>query len=722
MTDTLVFLGAMALAFLWLVYNQHSEDLKRWLYPLSVLYSVSVHFFIVSWLEVGGLSVSPIPYIAAGIVIAAVVWASLQHRMSRDQLLFYVAMSSFPVVMVCLAIGEPILGDVWLTGTCFLFFTIPAALLLRHHALKLPAWTGYGAIGILVLYRFFSAGQFGERSVGDLDLVLLFLSATVVGGFVALVHSRGLTENTRAHFQLGIQKWSVPGWVDGIVLAGLLFLTLMVTGTNLSGLSFQNDEYYHVNTALGLRESGDFVQWNAVDDAPLLDADGEVLRYDRARAYTLQTTGALAIFGLSESALRLPSVMWFMIFIAGAYIVIRVWTKNIGVATVTVLAFVFLDHFILHARIVRMYSMLLVVGNAAMLLWYACYRLSMAATVRWFRLVAVGILAVLMSLLAIETHFLFLIFFPAWLLYLIVELIWEVANDGSHRQRQVAGLWVLLGVVIVWLGAVAFQVFNVSLLGQFIGWRPIANFQYELIPFSDQPIVALVIVLYLVGIIYNLRHSSGGRFISVVSVAVILLFTFAVKRYNAMRYILFIMPMALTVASVVLYYALERLSAVFNNQRLGRGVTVLTAILIFVPITLPGVPALWGLTYEGRSEQVHVAGIGHDVRTAYAYVKGNRSVSEPIFAQSFRGVYWGVDKDLEVINLGEQQSLTLKKLKKMVKEHEAMWFIWPAGKAHHLTRPVRKFIAEQAEYKTSQVPELKNSNVEVYYWQRLDTK
>ncbi len=721
-TDSTLFFGAVVLALLWLLYEHHTERFQRWLFGLTVAYSTIAHFLLAGWVMVEGLALTPLPWVAASIVLLVLTWAVLKHELRGGQFLFYLAASSFPLALVSLSTGELVFGDLWLTALAYLCFTIPAAHILRHHALKLPVWVAYVALGLLGVYRFVGAGQFGLRKPEEIDLALLLFCAAVVGGLAAVVHKRVSEPKDAHHFVMRLTKWQVSRWVDGAVLGGLLIVALIVSGTNLSGLSFQNDEFFHVETAQGLVEEGDFVRWDSVLQEPQVDEAGEVVRYDRARPYTVQTAAALRLFGMSESALRLPSVLWFLVFLTGAYVTLRLWTKNIGVTLVTVLAFVFLDHFILHARLVRMYSMLLAVSSASMVLWYLAYRASVARSINWKRVLVYGVGALSMSWLAVETHRLFLLFAPAFLAFLVVEWLYQLAHDEGGQKARRTWWWLLGSSLLGIVGLGAFLTGRLASYSQFFGWRSSPNFQYEIIPFSDQPIVALALVLYFVGLVYAVRLSSGGRFVGVVSVVVIMLFTFTVKRYNAMRYIIFILPMALTVVSLVLYLGLERLNRWL--PRAGqRAATVGLAVLLFVPLTFPGVSELGGLFYEGRADRVHANGDGHDVRSAYAYIKSVREPEEPLFVQSFRSVYWDVDPSLAVIDLGTQEEvLPVKELKELTKGYEAMWFVWPEGKSHHLTKKVKKFIANRAEYLTGSVPELMDTNVEVYYWERGSNK
>ena len=707
-TDTVLFLCALVISYAWFRFHDTSVRCHRVWYWLTIAYLFLAVFLISYWSLVEHIDLTIIPFISLGIVACSFCWAALQYNITAREVLLSIVVFTFPVVLVSLATESLFFGDLWLTALFYIIFFTSGFTVLYLGDFRFPYWIGGVSIFILGFFRFVGGAQWGVRSVENINYILLFFVTAFVSGCIVVLWSK-------REMLLSPQPMLFPRWVDGLVLAGLLFLTIILTTTKLSGLSFQNDEYYHVNAATGYLEEGKFVEWDYQRDAVAVNDKGVVLEYDRASVYTLQVAAAFSFFGVSESAARLPSLIWFIFFIVGAFVVIRKWTGDLLFSTLLVGSFVFVDHFILHARLSRMYSMLLFVTSASLLSWYYLFRFWLEKKIRWQYVIPLFFITVGLSVLGYFTHLLYLTIFPLLFVFVVIEFIRAYAVYGgiALETRRISH-WLLAGVLSIF-SVVFMTVFDLIGFTSRFALRSTPNFQYEIIPFSDMAIPLLAMVMFFIGIFLFFQKSRSYRYIAIFSFGVIILYTFGIRRYNAIRYILFLMPVILIVSAYALYYGLVALYSRISSTVVRSILIVFTFVLLFTPFAWPGVPVFGGMTYLSRADRIHENEYGHNYRDTYAYIKSQRAVDDILFAQSFRSVYWGVDKSLQVYDLGEQKSLTRSDLKKMMKGKKG-WFVWANGKTHHLKKKVVQYIRNNSIDLSATEKELRGTNMQVYYF------
>ncbi|MFC1598189.1 hypothetical protein ACFL2M_01510 [Patescibacteria group bacterium] len=707
-SEILLFLFSIGLVVLWLNFPKCSQQFQRILFFFTIVFSFLVTFHAAHWILIEIIPVSPLTWLSISISVSVVFLGRLKNWVGPRQWRFYIFATLFPVLFVTLLVQQLFLGDLFLNIILFLAFFISGFSLIKDQKFRLPTWVGYCSVALLCLFRVFNGGQYGLRDTENVDITMIFIITAMISGFI--VYSGRIIIK-----KLELKEFKAPRWVDGAVLLFLLFCTFILTTTNLSGMSFQNDEFYHVEATMGYIETGTPVQWDFVNDQPQVDDDGKELEYTRAFPYTWQVIQSTNIFGLSESASRLPSVIWFALFIVMSYLVIRHWSKNIVFTTLLVLTFICFDHFIFHSRIVRMYSMLLFFANAAMVLWYIAYQMTLRKTIVWKRFIPTLLGAILASVIAFFTHKIFLIFFPAFLLFLGLELIRSYSDSKtSIVEKKRTALWVGAGL----FGALTTLIVGLWIYPfiqlDFIGLRNSPNFDYQIIPFSDLPLIVLGVGLYLVGCASFIRQSASARFMAVISLAVILFFVFFVKRYDTMRYILFMIPFILTVGGYTLFSGIDTLGKKIKSEKVRAATAAVIFIVLFVPLSWPGVQA-GGLLQEARADRTHENGYGHNFRQAYQYIKDNRTSDEVVLTQSFRSLYWGKD-NVEIVDLGKDKVLTRNQLKKLMKQYKKGWIVWADGKSHHLSKRVRQYIERNTENISEIEPQLEGSNMQVYYF------
>lgn len=564
-------------------------------------------------------------------------------------------------------------------------------------------------------------GYEGVEYVADVNKWLLAGVAAIVGYVYWL-----LRENDRARAEKGAEKKEKEGesagikWkgIDGIVIVVLLVVAGAQALIGVGGKNFQNDQYFHIEAAKGIHEIGEPARWNFTTDEPQLNKQGENKLYKRAYVYTWQVAQSVRVFGWSESSARVPSVLWYMAFVALAYTVVLKWSGNRILAGLFAASFLFFDFLLMQARITRMYTMLLFVGNLAMLAWYRVYADSLRTTVS-LRLFVHGLFAAGLLLLGILTHFLFFLFGVGYAAFIVYELVgarWFAAKKERPHVRMV---WCgLLVVGVVGGVAVVSQVWPFVFTE--IGFVDAARTRYELYPFTGLPFQYFALALYVVGAFTWVRSQQlSRRYAAVVSLAVLAFFVFFVDRYQAIRYVLFLVPMIWLIVFTTAYELFVGLAARFGAKKPAIMAACVVAFFL-MPFSLPvdGIADSFvgTVVQEARMIDTHAYGNGHNFEKAYNYIRERKTDDQVVYAQSFRTYYWQNDPELVVVDMEEQEKLTFPELQKHIEEHGSGWFVWSEGKSHHIRDKIKNYLDENAE-NHSNTPELQDSNMVVYFLQ-----
>lgn len=597
-------------------------------------------------------------------------------------------------------------------------------------------WLVAGA-AIYVWYRFFTLRQL--RFLHKLPVWLFFVILLIAA--VLYRYIVGWHEVTGSEFLRAIATWellayaAIPAYIASMlshsgekeyiesrkqsrwlgVLFGCILITVALAQSvvHLSDRPLQNDEFLQYEAAHGYLQTGDFVHWDYVKNTVQYTVDGTPDRYTRGRLHTWFIAQSFALFGESEMSARLPAVFMYVLFILCGFIFLIRWHGNIPQAFLIMMALVMMDHIILHGRLVRMYSTLLFMTLVTACTWFALYRYSLK---HWWSsrrhtliTLAGGAAAIILSLVTIEgVHRLFATFFPALMVFVVIESILSYMR-GDRQSTIRTGGWVLAGIsglvgllivdqVVPFLQEVSF------------GIRTEANMQYEVLPFLDTPIPLLAVMLYLVGLVMWFRKDTAHRYVAVISAMLVLIFTYFVTRYNAMRYALFIIPFVTPIVFVPLFALLGRLKP--GIERLPAYAAIAA---VCIPLSLPGIPESVPFFQQSRADRTVEAGYGHDFAAAYTYIQAHAGEEEPIFVQELRDVYWGYDPERLFIDLGERESLKKQELIDTMLQYDSGWFVWSEGKSHHIRKQVRQFI-EEVSVEYSEVDELAHTQMVVYHF------
>lgn len=180
--------------------------------------------------------------------------------------------------------------------------------------------------------------------------------------FVFLIIKRKLDKNITPNY---INTIKVEKNKNIIVLGILVLIFLTVVYTYRLGVeNFHNDEHYHVLAAIGYLKTGNFIQWDMVNNVPWEE-------YTRGWPYTWLIAQSFKLFGVSEVSARLVSVLCGLIFAAIFYKMMNKLTNNMYFSAICTLLLGIHPNLIDIFRTVRMYSLMMVCG---LLLFIYIYR------------------------------------------------------------------------------------------------------------------------------------------------------------------------------------------------------------------------------------------------------------------------------------------------------------------------------------------------------------
>lgn len=608
-------------------------------------------------------------------------------------------------------------GDLLLTTAIFLWLFFTVSFFLRKYISQLYRVMAIISFVVILASRLLF-NQFDVRKVDDVSIWLLFITTFVA---VVLFFSTNLykDEDKIQKLKRAIAEFSKKKNVVFGLLVIILLVAIIQSTTRLGSRDFHNDEYYHVETAHGYLMTGEYIQWDFTKNRSQLDEDGEQLIYKRAWPLTWQVAQCIKIFGDSELSMRLPAVMWFIFFLILSYFVILRWRKDAVFAFFIVLTFAFFDHFILHSRLVRMYSMLLFFSTASIVTWLLLYKETVQKSLKAKRLLLYAGLALLTTVAAVIVHKIYLLFFPAFAVFVFVEFLYATAKSKKKgiakaiMYRHI--MWAALVAAIAIVGLLLNYMELVDLL-RLVGVRNDVNFDYEITVFADFGIPLFALSSFIIGAsLFLQKKDLAYRFIAIVPLSTILLFVFFLLRYNVIRYILFIIPFLIVIVSWFVYQCVLKWAAHLpGNTTVRMVVTLVTCVLLITPFSIPGV-APGSFLHIARADRTSDLEYGHDFTTAYNYIRSNRDVGEPVLTVSFRSYYWQDDKEVEVINLGSEKSLSLNDFKMLVSDTDNYWVIYAKGKVHHLKSKVKSYFADNCNELSASEQELQQTNIIIYH-------
>jgi glycerophosphoryl diester phosphodiesterase len=634
------------------------------------------------------------------------------------------------------------LGNPWLTTTIFFAFWFSAILIAEYIALLfvplkwsakkaragLLALEMLGIVGLLIYARFQWTTEtlIGKDFIDYPEVWQLFFAALITAFLARVIFFQHHDESVSTTV---IQKnnfvWFFVGLCSVLLLAGFY-----MNYSNGKNTDLQNDEFLQYSGAVGYLRTGEFVLWDFRTDAIKRDPSDVIVPYERAEVSTWQIAQSMKLFGETEWAARLPAQIWFGLFLFTVYIAAFLFSRSVGFAILVTASFIFFDGFLMHARFVRMYSPLLTLSTwVTIVFWYTYGWFVRGEWLKWFGGV---VLTIALFLFGWLNHELILILAPAMIAFIVVEwLRGTVKKSPGQRYRTVFLILCVLAAIGLWFlnDYLDSRIFTLGHLGL----RDTIGYQYQFLPFMDLALPLVAMAVYCLAVVYGVvshKARSVERYLAVVSFTVIFLFIVVARRYSAYRYVQLISPLCIALVWIVWYRYLSGLLYVIGNafaagatQRFVPLISAVTFFVLFVPFSIPGVTArLPWLTQSVEQARTYGYETGFHTSAAYNFIREQKKPTDPVFAMVFRDVYWKNDPRLQLVKIPRDRQYKKNVLEADLARFQGqdIWFVWDAEKNLEIPEPTRRLIVQQGVNLSECTPELRASNMHLYYFGQRD--
>ncbi|MCD6149960.1 hypothetical protein J7J13_04235 [bacterium] len=513
-----------------------------------------------------------------------------------------------------------------------------------------------------------------------------------------------------------------------IILVAIVLLGTFLRFYKLGEVSFSADEFLGVNVAYGYLQTGEWKRWDfnlgkLADDKPYFKTvfdfdiwDGGEKSYTRAWAYNWQIVQALKFLPADEeSTFRAISALWGIITILIIYWTAAAFTGNKIIGLISAFLFAISIDGITFDRKARMYAMFLPVF---LLFSHFVYQLfesrkylgsELVKKIKLkagFNIVYV-IPAITLGLLSAHLHLLAVNIIPALLVYFLVLAFMEAKNRKVFLNHY--AVYVLTAAAF----SAALFIFcpNIlSLLKSFL--TPNDHFSYIGKVLSDYAsgILALALIILGTAYLWN-RERKKCVFVSSLFWTTLLMAIFFWNRNAGEQYIFFIKPFQIILLSSGIYFTAKFIGK--NFRQYGRKFYwVSLAVLILL---LPDYVYFFqeNNAYHQNSNSEHP-----NYKKVFGYFLKNKKEGDILITRNFRNYYFA-GANAKVFSIGgeraglEEKKLTLKRLKKIMRENSRGWIIFSDNDKSFISKDAREYIIK----KTERVSNSKvRGPVSVYYW------
>ncbi|MBI2410368.1 MAG: phospholipid carrier-dependent glycosyltransferase [Candidatus Kerfeldbacteria bacterium] len=490
------------------------------------------------------------------------------------------------------------------------------------------------------------------------------------------------------------QQWY---WVIAI---GIIILCAgWVRIASLNAFPFQNDEFFHLETAKGYVETGRYVQWNFLTQQPQ-----EV--YTRAWPYTWQVAQSAKFFGFSEWSLRLPALVWGMLFLILVPFVAYSWTRRASVAFTATLIAAFDPSLIWSSSYTRMYSMFWTLSLFTVwCFWKAVHEKEISvksqhSAQRWVWLFVSGVAACASAFI----HEAGLLLFAGMGVTIVV--LW--LREPKNRYYRVLTFCFCAGVVAVFTAHVIHPFLPLG----FITLRQHPAFSYMDYLFGEflLPWFALLITVAFLFFTRAKRLPYWVIIASSFGISLTGYFVYFANRYAVRKYsFFFIMPVF-----IVFAYAWEQYMQYLFPQSakpwLRRTLSILLFVWLAIPLSFPGIPESFLFT-TARADKSYTEIEYYNYPVAYAYLEEHAEPNATVLMLSPQ-TYYLHRTDLHIQRLPLERALTVEELKSMLAASHSGWMVLPKYKQYHLNPAVKNYIQKHLRL----VNDDPNTNMLIYQW------
>ncbi|MFA5994818.1 MAG: hypothetical protein WCW27_03340 [Patescibacteria group bacterium] len=483
-----------------------------------------------------------------------------------------------------------------------------------------------------------------------------------------------------------------------IAIAVITLLAFWLRAANLGALNFYNDEYYHVNTAVGYLKFGEFKQYNFYTEQ--LEKP-----YTRASIFTWQVAQSFKWFGVYEQSARLPSLLWGTLLIPVLIILLLCFTKEPLIAYSVGLWITFDNFFVDMSRFTRMYSMMFVLS---VLVVFGFYGFTQAKTKSKRYWLAITGMAVLLNVLVFKELTIALI--AGLGVYITLRsIIYLVTRNKTERylfRLWLAGLGVGLALVLLRLAGLN----TVPLDALTWGATPQWGYLTDVLSGLRLPTVGGVMLLF--GALSIWRYRSAKALVAVLSLTLLIVFVFFSHRYDAKRYIAFIIPFLYVISIAGVTQSLRWIGK--KLQWRTKTVFITSIVLLFLigsKLSFPGVSADGVILQKALADETYSDLKRSNVKSAYKYVADHYETGDTVLIQGPRYYYWP-DNTISVRELGYYKSLSLNDFKQLEQSSaNGVWVLYSEQRKRHVAPEIRDYVNKNYEKITG----LDDTMVNVYY-------
>lgn len=665
--------------------------MKKFVYSRRVIQSITIgislvlaavffsFIFFPKQLVLGAL-VLPLWSIVGAVAVLSLAFLVLLSRWTEQSLRFLFAIVFTPGLTwhVCLSIREqqPWQGELlWLSLLwCWALAEIVLTIwpqVIKAHLWKYLAWT------TVVLLT--AAGVAIRFSQLDADTPLLLL--IVFMGLLTL-RTVPLTQSVPSvlHQRIGISLTVL------FVLWGS-WIRISAVDTFV----FQNDEYFHVNTAVGYLNSGEYKQWHFVAEETTTD-------YTRSWAYTWQVAQSVRMFGMDEWVFRLPALLWGVLLLILLPAITFRWTRSWMTAAFATAMIAFDPSFIWSSTYTRMYSWFFVMVLIGV--WMVWESLKEGSSQRQWKRALWLVGGCVASAVAVWIHVSGLLLFGGY--GVAIVLLWI-----QHPKEQWYRMLGLFGIGAVALTLIIEYVHPYLPLYFFV-IRKVPAEQYLDYPMQFFIVPSVALLAIVAGFIMRYRKHIVPVWIVLaygIAVPLLVYFAYFANRYGARKYSLFFFPLFF----ILIAWAWTRWSSALSRSvAVQYGVGVLSVLLVLLPISIPGVGESW-LLEKARSDKTYADLEQYDYKKAYDLMFEHVEPEDAVVILSPRH-YYLTRHDLNYILMGSHRRMDVKEFQKIVNDHPRGWVVWPA-RSGHMNPGLEQFIRKHFP----QLP-TEDTRMFIYYW------
>lgn len=455
---------------------------------------------------------------------------------------------------------------------------------------------------------------------------------------------------------------------------------------NLDIINLFNDEYYQFDTAVGLLETGEYNRYNFYT--------GETEEsYTRAKIYTWQIAQSMKFFGYTETAARFPAVFWGTILAPLLIIVLLLMLKNPWVAYGSGLLVTFDNFFVEMSRFTRMYSMVFVLTILVLVLVYKFLSAQSKKSQIIYGILSLGFF--MAYFFAFEELSLALgAGIGIYILVRAIQYLWKKERpDKLFAYLFVGGASLAISGVIIHFAGYYFIPVDAFII------RDMPHFFYLTEVFSELHIPKYGMFFFLIGILFIKSNRSFEAFITIIGVSLLTYFVYLSHRWEAKRYIGFIIPIFYIMITLGIYQFVKLLGKMLPITKIGKGLISVTIFILVGPwLSFPGLHTDYFFVQTAYADLSYDSINRANVEKAYQFVTDNYKPGEIVFIQGPRYYYWP-DNSIPIVELGANKSLPFDEFVQMVQSAKAGgWVVYNARKTKHLEKKIRHFAANNMEY------------------------